>query len=77
MLNELTISQLTQTLARREASAREAMQACLDRIARVDGAIQAFVSEGRTTSGRVTFVSGTACAVGSIPVTSTSLSFST
>ena len=44
MLNELTISQLTQTLARREASAREAMQACLDRIARVDGAIQAFVS---------------------------------
>ena len=44
MLNELTISQLTQTLARRGASAREATQACLDRIARVDGAIQAFVS---------------------------------
>jgi len=44
MLNELTISELTGRLARREVSAREAMQACLDRIERVDGRIRAFLS---------------------------------
>ncbi|HXT42066.1 MAG TPA: Asp-tRNA(Asn)/Glu-tRNA(Gln) amidotransferase subunit GatA [Candidatus Angelobacter sp.] len=44
MLNHLTISELTGKLARRECSAREAMQACLDRIARVDGRIKAFLS---------------------------------
>ena len=44
MLNRLTISQITDKLARREVSAREAMQACLDQIARVDGQIHAFIS---------------------------------
>ncbi|MBI2929780.1 MAG: Asp-tRNA(Asn)/Glu-tRNA(Gln) amidotransferase subunit GatA [Verrucomicrobia bacterium] len=44
MLNELTISELTGRLARREVSAREAMRACLDRIERVDGRIRAFLS---------------------------------
>ncbi|HEY6166398.1 MAG TPA: Asp-tRNA(Asn)/Glu-tRNA(Gln) amidotransferase subunit GatA [Verrucomicrobiae bacterium] len=44
MLNHLTISELTARLAKREASAREAMQSCLDRIARVDGRIHAFLS---------------------------------
>ena len=44
MLNQLTISELAARLARREVSAREAMQACLDRIARVDGKIHAFIS---------------------------------
>ena len=44
MLNQLTISELTAKLARREVSAREAMQSCLDRIARVDGKIHAFIS---------------------------------
>jgi len=44
MLNELTISELTNRLARREISARELTQACLDRIARVDGTIHAFIS---------------------------------
>jgi aspartyl-tRNA(Asn)/glutamyl-tRNA(Gln) amidotransferase subunit A len=44
MLNQLTISELTAKLAAGEASAREAMQACLDRIQRVDGAIHAFLS---------------------------------
>jgi len=44
MLNELTISELTTKLAKREVSAREAMQACLDQIARVDGKIHAFIS---------------------------------
>ena len=44
MLNQLTISELTARLARREVSAREIMQACLDRIARVDGKIHAFIS---------------------------------
>ena len=44
MLNQLTISELTAKLAKREVSAREAMQSCLDRIARVDGKIHAFIS---------------------------------
>ena len=44
MLNQLTISELTARLRRREASAREATQACLDRIARVDDRIHAFLS---------------------------------
>jgi aspartyl-tRNA(Asn)/glutamyl-tRNA(Gln) amidotransferase subunit A len=44
MLNQLTISELAAKLAKREVSAREAMQACLDRIARVDGKIHAFLS---------------------------------
>jgi aspartyl-tRNA(Asn)/glutamyl-tRNA(Gln) amidotransferase subunit A len=44
MLNQLTISGLTAKLARREVSAREATQACLDQIARVDGKIHAFIS---------------------------------
>ncbi|HUA39746.1 MAG TPA: Asp-tRNA(Asn)/Glu-tRNA(Gln) amidotransferase subunit GatA [Candidatus Sulfopaludibacter sp.] len=44
MLNQLTISELTARLAQREVSAREVMQACLDRIARVDQNIHAFIS---------------------------------
>jgi aspartyl-tRNA(Asn)/glutamyl-tRNA(Gln) amidotransferase subunit A len=44
MLNQLTISELTARLARREVSAREATQACLDQVARVDGKIHAFLS---------------------------------
>lgn len=44
MLNQLTISELTARLAKREISAREATQACLDQIARVDGQLHAFIS---------------------------------
>jgi aspartyl-tRNA(Asn)/glutamyl-tRNA(Gln) amidotransferase subunit A len=44
MLNQLTISELTAKLAKREVSARESMQSCLDRITRVDGKIHAFIS---------------------------------
>lgn len=44
MLNHLTISELTARLARREVSAREAMQSCLDQIQRVDGQVKAFLS---------------------------------
>jgi aspartyl-tRNA(Asn)/glutamyl-tRNA(Gln) amidotransferase subunit A len=44
MLNQLTISELSAKLARREVSARQAMQACLDRIASVDGQVHAFLS---------------------------------
>ena len=44
MFNELTISELTARLARREVSARAATQACLDRIQRVDGELRAFIS---------------------------------
>jgi len=44
MLNQLTISELTAKLARREVSSREATQACLDQIQRVDGQLHAFIS---------------------------------
>jgi aspartyl-tRNA(Asn)/glutamyl-tRNA(Gln) amidotransferase subunit A len=44
MLNQLTISELTAKLARREASARDAVQACLDQISRVDKEVHAFLS---------------------------------
>jgi aspartyl-tRNA(Asn)/glutamyl-tRNA(Gln) amidotransferase subunit A len=44
MLNQLTISELVNKLAQREASSRAAMQACLDQIQRVDGEVKAFLS---------------------------------
>ena len=44
MLNQLTISELATKLGKKEASAREAMQACLDQIQRVDTTIHAFIS---------------------------------
>jgi aspartyl-tRNA(Asn)/glutamyl-tRNA(Gln) amidotransferase subunit A len=44
MLNQLTISKLTAKLAKREISARETTQSCLEQIARVDGKIHAFIS---------------------------------
>jgi aspartyl-tRNA(Asn)/glutamyl-tRNA(Gln) amidotransferase subunit A len=44
MLNQLSISELTAKLAAREVSARETVQACLDRIRRVDKQLHAFLS---------------------------------
>src|SRR6202161_27155 len=44
MLNQLTISQLADKLGRREVSSRQAMQACLDQIQKVEGRIHAFIS---------------------------------
>ncbi|MGH7991491.1 MAG: Asp-tRNA(Asn)/Glu-tRNA(Gln) amidotransferase subunit GatA, partial [Limisphaerales bacterium] len=44
MLNQSTISELAAKLAKREISAREITQSCLDQIARVDGKIHAFIS---------------------------------
>lgn len=44
MLNQLTISELGEKLASREASSREATQACLERVRQVDGSIRAFLS---------------------------------
>src|SRR5437016_3879029 len=44
MLNQLTISEFQSRLGKREVSCREAMQACLDRIRKVDGRIKAFIS---------------------------------
>ena len=41
MLNQLTISELTAKLGRREVSARETVEACLNQIKRVDGEIHA------------------------------------
>ena len=44
MLNQLTISELVSKLAQGETSARAATQACLERIAQVDGKLRAFIS---------------------------------
>jgi aspartyl-tRNA(Asn)/glutamyl-tRNA(Gln) amidotransferase subunit A len=44
MLNRLTISELVAKLAGREASSREAVRACLDRIQAVDDRVGAFIS---------------------------------
>ncbi len=44
MLNRLTISELSAKLGRREVSARQAMQDCLDQIKKVEGQIHAFIS---------------------------------
>src|SRR6185436_2012450 len=44
MLNQLTISDLTGKLSKREISAREITQACLDQVNRVDGKLHAFLS---------------------------------
>ena len=44
MLNQLTISELAKKLSSREVSARQAMQACLDQIDRVDEQIHSFLS---------------------------------
>ncbi|MBC8003141.1 MAG: Asp-tRNA(Asn)/Glu-tRNA(Gln) amidotransferase subunit GatA [Opitutaceae bacterium] len=44
MLNQLTISEARDRLTRREVSARELMQSCLDQIQRVDGQVKAFIS---------------------------------
>jgi len=44
MLNQFTIFELSAKLAKREVSAREITQACLDQIALVDGKIHAFIS---------------------------------
>ncbi|MFM7817923.1 MAG: amidase [Verrucomicrobiota bacterium] len=44
MLRQLTISELVGRLARREGSARETLQSCLDQIQRVDSQVKAFLS---------------------------------
>ena len=47
MLNTLTISELAARLSRGEVSSEEATRACLERIARVDGRVKAFISHDR------------------------------
>jgi aspartyl-tRNA(Asn)/glutamyl-tRNA(Gln) amidotransferase subunit A len=47
MLNQLTLSELTGKLARREVSSRQIVEDCLARIDRVDPAIHAFLSVDR------------------------------
>src|SRR3954464_6959304 len=44
MLNQLTISELSARLVKREVSSRETVQACIDRIEGVDSKIHAFLS---------------------------------
>ncbi|MSU36055.1 MAG: Asp-tRNA(Asn)/Glu-tRNA(Gln) amidotransferase subunit GatA [Pedosphaera sp.] len=47
MLHRLTLSELTQRIARRECSAVEALESCLAQIDRVDGQVKAFLSVDR------------------------------
>lgn len=42
--NQLTISEAADRVRRKEISAREIMRACLDRVAKVDGQVKAFLS---------------------------------
>ena len=44
MLNQLTISEAARGLRKKEFSARELMQACLDRVSKVDSKVKAFLS---------------------------------
>lgn len=44
MLNQLTISELRARLARRETTARQTMEACLDRLSAVEPKIHSFIS---------------------------------
>src|SRR2546422_4978073 len=44
MLNRLTINELVPKLAKREVSAREVIQSCLDQIQHIDGQVRAFIS---------------------------------
>lgn len=44
MLNQLTLSELTAKISAREVSAREATQACLQRLAQVEDRVHAFIS---------------------------------
>jgi aspartyl-tRNA(Asn)/glutamyl-tRNA(Gln) amidotransferase subunit A len=48
MLNRLTLAELTARLTRREVSAREAMQSCLDQVQRLDPRLRAFLSVDAT-----------------------------
>ncbi|HTI68612.1 MAG TPA: Asp-tRNA(Asn)/Glu-tRNA(Gln) amidotransferase subunit GatA [Candidatus Limnocylindria bacterium] len=63
-LHRLTISELTAKLARREVSAREATQACLDHIARVDQELRAFLSFDATDALRQADAADQALAAG-------------
>jgi aspartyl-tRNA(Asn)/glutamyl-tRNA(Gln) amidotransferase subunit A len=47
MLNQLTITEAAQGLRKKEFSARELMQSCLDQIDKVDGQVKAFLSYDR------------------------------
>ncbi len=48
MLNQLTISEAARGLRKKEFSARELMQACLNRVAQVDSKVKAFLSYDAT-----------------------------
>src|SRR5690349_16697432 len=44
MLNQLTISEAASRLRKKEFSAKELMQACIERVNKVDGQVKAFLS---------------------------------
>jgi len=66
MLNQLTISELTAKLAKREVSSRAATQACLDQIQRVDHQLHAFMSHNDTDALAQAEMADKAIANGSI-----------
>src|SRR4051812_30387391 len=44
MLNELTIAEAARRVRSKEISARDLVQACIDRVKKVDGQVKAFMS---------------------------------
>src|SRR4051812_29071067 len=50
MLNQLTISEVADQLARREVSAREVTEACLNQLEKVDSRLHAFLSCDRANA---------------------------
>lgn len=64
MLNQLTLTEVTAKLAKREVSARAVMQACLEQIQRVEGATRAFLSYDAEDALRQADVADQALAAG-------------
>lgn len=67
MLNQLTISELTAKLAKREVSSRAVTQACLDQIQRVDGQVHAFLSHDAAAALAQADAADQAIAAGATP----------
>ncbi len=68
MLNRLTLSELAGKIAQREVSAREAMQACLDQVARVEDRLHAFLSYDAENALDQAAAADRALAAGAAPV---------
>ena len=67
MLRRLSITDLTARLARREVSAREALDACLEQVDRVDPRVKAFLSIDRDDARAQADAADRELAAGGVP----------